>query len=316
MGEPRDLRIVFFGMEGLFSRAPLRALLAQTRVAAVVVPPVAETAHAVAPEPLRVLAPPARPRGAIPLLTMPSEPTVVGLAWQAGVTVLEVSDLAHPRTLESVRALEPDAICVACFPRLLPAALLALPRHGAFNVHPSLLPAYRGPAPLFWVLHQGSFSEGLLHSGVTVHALDSGADSGDVVAQRRVELPDDITYSHAERLCAEVGAELLLEALQALAMGRLHRTPQRELGVASRAPTPRAGDFIITPEWSARRAFNFIRALAEWEQPIILRIGDENWTVREAHSFDQRATLPAPIQYHNDVVCIRCSPGVLTVSLA
>src|SRR5256714_7281591 len=137
-------------MEGRFSRAPLAALLAaECTVGAVVV--LRPTGVAGDGAPLRVLLPPRRRPRALPLVAARSEPTIVGLAWAHGVPVLEAGRLAHPQTLAALHDLRPDVLCVACFPRLLPPELLDLARHGGLHVHPSLLPAYRGPAPLFWV---------------------------------------------------------------------------------------------------------------------------------------------------------------------
>src|SRR5438067_10696883 len=203
-GREVTLRVLFFGMEGRFSRAPLAALLvAELEVCAVVVPRPAGVAGDGAP--LRVLPPPERRPRELPLATAASEPTIVGLAWAHGVPVLEVGRLAHPETLTALHDLRPDVLCVACFPRLLPRELLDLARHGGLNVHPSLLPAYRGPAPLFWVFHGHTShspsastslpvrsastdarpgahlwlpNEGLGNAGVTVHVLDERADTG------------------------------------------------------------------------------------------------------------------------------------------
>src|SRR5919202_1573833 len=253
--EVTALRVLFFGMEGRFSLAPLAALLAaELEVCAVVVP--RPTGVAGDGAPLRVLPPPRRRPRALPLVAMRSEPTIVGLAWAHGVPVLEVGRLAHPETLTALHDLRPDVVCVACFPRLLPRELLDLVRHGGLTVHPALLTAYRGPAPLFWVFHghtshapsastsapvqstrvEGAdarpaaplwlSNEGLGNAGVTVHLLDDHADTGDIVAQAPIVLPDGITYGAAELICSLEGARMLVEALEALAAGRSMRTPQ------------------------------------------------------------------------------------------
>jgi methionyl-tRNA formyltransferase len=333
------LHVLFFGMEGRFSRAPLAALLAvELKVCAVVVPRPAGVAGGGAP--LRVLPPPGRRPRELPIATAVSEPTIVGLAWAHGVPVLEVGRLAHPETLTALHDLRPDVLCVACFPRLLPRELLDLARHGGLNVHPSLLPAYRGPAPLFWVFHgQTSQSpaastaapvqstgadarpgaplwlpnEGLGNAGITVHLLDDHADTGDIVAQAPIVLPDGITYSAAERICSQEGARLLVEALEAIATGRSMRRPQPHIDLPT-APVPTDADFVITPDWSARRAFNFIRGVGEWGRPMTISIGDEPLIVREAVSYDEEATMSEPMQRVDRHVRIRCSPGVLTVT--
>jgi methionyl-tRNA formyltransferase len=334
-----SLRVLFFGMEGRFSRAPLAALLeAELEVCAVVVPHPAGVAGDGAP--LRVLPPPRRRPHELPIATSPSEPTIVGLAWAHGVPVLEVDRLAHPETLAALHDLRPDVLCVACFPRLLPRKLLDLARHGGLNVHPSLLPAYRGPAPLFWVFHgQTSHSpsaststpvqstgadarpgaplwlpnEGLGNAGVTVHLLDDHADTGDIVAQAPIVLPDGITYSAAERVCSQEGARLLVEALEAIAAGRSMRRPQPQVDLPP-APVPTDADFVITPDWSARRAYNFLRGVGEWGRPMTISVGEERFIVREAISYDAEATMGEPLQRVDRRLRIRCSPGALVIT--
>ena len=333
------MRVLFFGMEGLFSRAPLAALLeAELEVCAVVVPrPTGVAGDGAA---LRVLPPPRRRPRALPLVAVRSEPTIVGLAWAHGVPVLEVGRLAHPEVLTALQDLRPEVLCVACFPRLLPRKLLDLARHGGLNVHPSLLPAYRGPAPLFWVFHGHTSharsaststpvqstgvdaqlgaplwlpNEGLGNAGVTVHLLDEQADSGDIVAQVPIVLPDGTTYRAAERICSQEGARLLIEALKTIAVGSLRRTPQPHIDLPT-APVPTDADFVITPDWSARRAFNFIRGVGEWGRPITIAIDDERFSVREAVSYDEEVTMSAPMQRVARHVRIRCSPGVLVAT--
>jgi len=236
----------------------------------------------------------------------------VGLAWSAGIPVLEVGRLAAEETIGALRELRPDVIVVACFPRLLPPALLRLPRHGALNVHPSLLPAYRGPSPLFWVFH-----DGLEHAGVTVHLMDAGADTGDIVAARRLAPPDGITYADAERLCAEEGALLVVEAARALGSGAATPRPQPATGV-SYAPAPQARDFVVTPDWSARRAFNFMRGVGDWDTLARLRVSNADVIVREAVAFDEGEMMRAPIMPVPGIdgrIRARMSPGALTCDI-
>jgi len=256
--------------------------------------------------PLRTPAPPPRPARGLDLPTLPAARGVVGLARSAGVPVLAAGRLAAEETVNTLRELRPDIVVVACFPRLLPPALLRLPGHGALNVHPSLLPAYRGPFPLFWVFH-----DGIERAGVTVHLMDAGADTGDIVARRWLALPDGGAYADAERLCAEEGARLVVEAARALGEGRAMPRPQPATGASyARAPQPR--DFVVTPDWSARRAFNFMRGVAEWDTPVRLHAGDERLTVRAAVAFDEEGTIGAPIEHAGGQVRARMSPGVLT----
>lgn len=300
------LGVVFFGMEGLFSRAPLAALIAEERVRvnAIIVPrPTNKPAESDA----RFIAPPARLVTEIPIVQNVVEPNIIRMAWDAGIPVLEVASLSHPHTRAMIANLQPDVICVACFPKLLPRAIFQIAKRAALNLHPALLPAYRGPSPLFWIFH-----DGLEHAGVTLHLLDTRADRGAIVAQTRVALPDGISYSDAERICAARGARLLLDAIRD---GTFAHTPQSD-GDFPRAPAPRDDDFIITPAWSARRAFNFIRGIAEWNREITFQAAGERWIVRDALAFDEAETLNAPIKQIGAHWKIQCAPGTLTIQRA
>jgi methionyl-tRNA formyltransferase len=330
------VRIVFFGTGGMFSRAPLAALAgAGHDICAVVVPP-PDGLHAAMPvrlleaprslpadmatpaESTSVHAPGFAPytslrlaespqRMSLPVLTVPEEPTVVGMAWARGIPVLEVADVRSGATLEALAALKPDLICVACFPHLLPGALLQVPHRGALNVHPSLLPRYRGPFPLFWVFH-----DGLEQAGVSVHLMDTGADSGPIVLQEVVRLPDGIGYDQAERHCSDEGARLLVEAARLVATG-LAAPRAQERGLVSWAPAPRDDDFVVTPDWPARRAFNFIRGLVDWQQPIYVEVAGRRLRAREALAWDETAPPADSTLSTGGRLTLRCRPGTLTV---
>ena len=125
------------------------------------------------------------------------------------------ADLDIPSLRANLATIAPDLVVVACFPWRLPEWLLALPRHGCLNVHPSLLPDGRGPDPVFW-----AFRWGLRETGVTIHRVDAGFDTGPIVAQRRLAIPPDATIPSLERDLAEAGAALLLDALPGLSTAR------------------------------------------------------------------------------------------------
>lgn len=114
-----------------------------------------------------------------------------------------------------------DLIVVASFSRILKAPLIGLPRLGAINVHLSLLPHYRGPAPLYWVLANRERT-----TGVTIHYVDEGIDSGDVIAQRELEIRRDDSERTLHRRAVALAAELLSEVLPRIADGSAPRVPQ------------------------------------------------------------------------------------------
>jgi methionyl-tRNA formyltransferase len=124
------------------------------------------------------------------------------------------------------RGLAPDAFVVASYGKIVPQALLDVAPGGAFNVHPSLLPLYRGATPL-----QSAIADGRSETGVTIILMDAGMDTGDIVLQERTPLEPGETYGELHDRLAVRGAALLVEALELAERGALVRRPQASLGV-------------------------------------------------------------------------------------
>jgi methionyl-tRNA formyltransferase len=301
-------RVVFFGMRGTFSLAPLAALLAAGQdVRTVVIPADASTP----PGALPALRPtPVAPVARLPVLAPYLARTIVHIAWEHAIPVLEIGRVGDPPTLDALAEYRPDVIAVACFNQKLPPAILALPPLGCLNVHPSLLPANRGPEPLFWTFRRGDAL-----TGVTVHLMDEGLDSGDIIMQESLAVPDGITGEDLERRAAILGGELLARAIPALATGAATRTPQRP-ELASVYPYPSAADFVVTPERPARWAFNFLRGAAYWGGPLAIHVSKERFPVTMALDYAPDALLPAPYRQDGSDLWVQCQPGVLHVRLA
>jgi methionyl-tRNA formyltransferase len=292
--------ILFFGMEGVFSRTPLLELInAHHNICAMIVPrpKQSQPAH----EPIRRLVPPRPAQSDLPLASGGNKPNIVGIAWNAGIDVYEVSSLRSDATLDTLQRLQPNLIVVACFPWLLPKRLVT--QYPSLNLHPSLLPAYRGPAPLFWIFH-----DGLELAGVTIHLMDEHADTGDIVAQEQVALPDGIPYDDAEKILSGRAAHLLIRVLGEASNGRFERTPQART-FAPHAPKPSERDYVIAPNWSARRAFNFIRGVGTAR----LEIGGQTLSLQEAITFDEREKIEAEVLQQADQFKIQLTDGTLTV---
>jgi len=246
----KRMRVLFLGMGGQFTRIVLGRLLA----AGVDVCGLLLSGPELGP---LLPAPPVADTFGLPLLDNFVKSNALHLAWQAGIPVYESGRLSAPSLTELIRTLAPDVACVACFDRIIPARLLALPRHGFLNVHPSRLPHFRGPEPLFW-----QFRAGVNPVGVTVHWMDAGLDTGDIAAQAPVPLPDGISGGEADALCAETGGDLLAAVVGQLAAGQAKRHPQPVGGSYQTSPT--ADDFTLDTGWDVRRAFNFMQGSAEW----------------------------------------------------
>ena len=299
------MRVIFFGMSGATSTTVLEALLAAGHdVVGVVVGASAGAGSA----PIAPLRPP-RVESLVPISNPFAERAIAHVAWERGLPVFALYRPGAPEAIETLAALRADIACVACFPRRIPAELLALPPRGFLNYHPSLLPAHRGPEPLFW-----TFRAGESRAGVTVHFMDEGLDTGDIAAQAPLALPDGISGAAAERLCSALGGQLMAAALRDLPAGTLARQQQPPGG--SREPAPAAEDFRIDAGWTARHAFNFMRGTAEWGQPYPLAAGGTELTLAAAISYDAGATLEQAYVPTGDEVWVRLAQGVLRARLA
>ncbi|MBF6589240.1 MAG: hypothetical protein IVW57_01760 [Ktedonobacterales bacterium] len=313
---PPKLAVVYLGMAGAFSRPPLEALLrAGISVRAVVMPAPARLVG----RPLPPDAPPVVPRAPagmaaarrvpLPLLGAPLEQTIVRVAAERKIPILEVSRLADPRTVAALAAYAPDALCVACFPWRIPLALLRLTRLGCLNVHPSLLPDNRGPDPLFWTFWRGDET-----TGVTIHRMDERLDAGPLIAQRMLPVAEGIGEVALERQCAEVGGELLAQAVQALATDTTPLVPQDE-AAATTYPWPVAADYVLNPERSARWAHRFVCGLVGRGQPLRIRAGDSTFRVAASLGYDPTGRLDTPWRQEGDEMWLRCAPGIFHARL-
>jgi methionyl-tRNA formyltransferase len=307
---PDPLRVIFFGTAGSFSVPPLAALLdAGLDVRAVVMPALAtaaDTGSGIAAISLRP--PPAATRGRqLPMLTPQAGRTIASLAAAHDIPLFEAARLADSLALTTLAELRPDAICIACFPRRLPPALLALPRLGCLNAHPSLLPDKRGPDPLFWTFHQGD-----AETGVTIHVMDAGLDTGPILAQMSVPVPEGIAEADLEAELATMGGWLLLQALTDLASGAAHPIPQDD-SRATYHPLPGPEDYTITVDWPARRAYTFARGVLGRGEPVRIAAPGASFRVLSPLGYDETATLAVPWRLEGDILMLRCASGVLRV---
>jgi len=165
-----------------------------------------------------------------------------------------------------LESLQLDAVVVACFPWKIPGWARSVAPAGCLNVHPSLLPDGRGPEPLFW-----AFRWRLAETGVTIHLIDSGWDTGPIVAQRTLAIPETATVATLERSLAEMGGDLLREVLPQARAGLLAATPQ-DPDAGRYAPFPAEKDLQIDTSWTAADAARFIRAVVPTYGPVTVRV--------------------------------------------
>src|SRR5579864_2102041 len=189
-------------------------------------------------------------------------------------------------------ALKPDAIIVVGYGRLIPQWMLELPPFGNINLHASLLPKYRGAAPIQWAIANGEAD-----TGVTTMRLDPGLDTGDILLQREFPiLPDDTAETLSPRLAA-LGADLVVETLHGLQQGSIHPRPQ-DPAHATLAPILRKQDGLIDFSRGAPEILNRIRGFQPWPGAYTIFRG-RNLHVWKAKPSEQ-SLPPAELQVEND----------------
>jgi len=199
-----------------------------------------------------VVTQPDRPKGRKRVLT---PPPVKEEALRRGIPVLQPEKLRSPESVEAIRLLAPDLIVTAAYGQILPKSILDMPRHRCINVHASLLPKYRGGAPIHYAVMRGEPT-----TGVTIMYMDVGLDTGDMLAKVEVPIEEtDTTGTMFEKLSA-AGADLLRRMLPDLLAGRIEAVPQ-DNDAAVYSPNISRDDERI--DWSrpARAIFNQARGL-------------------------------------------------------
>jgi methionyl-tRNA formyltransferase len=189
----------------------------------------------------------------------PSPPPVKMLAGAAGLPVVQPEKIKNnPELRLRLEAIQPDAIIVVAYGRIIPDWMLQLPRWGNLNLHASLLPKYRGAAPIQWAVANGETV-----TGATTMRLDQGLDTGDILLQRTLAIEPDQTAEQLFRVLAESGASLMLETLRDLEAGTIHPVPQDDAG-ASLAPILQREDALVDFARSAREIYNRWRGFQPW----------------------------------------------------
>lgn len=204
----------------------------------------------------------------VAVVTQPDQPKGRGLhlqpspvkeiAQQAKLPVLQPQRAREESFIEQLRVLQPDLVAVAAYGQILPQAILELPRFGCVNVHTSLLPKYRGAAPI-----QHALLNGEAETGVTIMKMDAGLDTGDILTQQKtaIHASDNSQILH-DRL-AEIGAGLLVSTLRDFIAGKIQPRAQPAEGVIY-APKIKKHDGQIDWTQPARAIWNRWRAMVPW----------------------------------------------------
>ena len=206
--------------------------------------------------------------GVVGVFTQPDRPVGRGhklaacpvkkLAVERGVPVYQFERLRNEEGLACLRALAPDIVVTAAFGQILSQALLDVPKMGTVNVHASLLPAYRGAAPINWCILNGE-----TRTGVTTMLTDAGVDTGAMLLRRETDIGETETAAELSARLSQLGAELLIETLKGYIAGEIAPTPQDER-LASRQPMLKKEMGLIDWTRSAKEIACQARGLDPW----------------------------------------------------
>jgi methionyl-tRNA formyltransferase len=252
-----------------------------------------------------VVTQPDRPKGRGHQLVAPPVKLV---AERAGIPILQPLKIRTPEFLQALSAWQPDLIAVTAYGRILHAQILQLPPRGCVNVHGSLLPKYRGAAPVQWAVINGE-----TETGITTMLMDEGMDTGPMLLQEKLDiLPEDTAGTLAPRL-AELGGRLLVDTIIQLKAGTLMPRKQDD-GQTTLAPLLKKEDGLIDWTMNATALANRVRGLSPWPGAYTC-LGEERWNIWKAVSMvgmtaDKPGTI---IAVNKQAILVATGEGVLEI---
>ena len=206
-------------------------------------------------EVIALLSMPDRPRGRS---RKPVWPETKKVAMERRVPVFQPQDLKTPEFNEALKELSPDLIVVVAYGKIFPATVLNAPPLGCVNVHSSLLPSYRGAAPINWAIAKGEKK-----TGITIMLMDEGMDTGDILAQKEIPIGEEETAEQLSKKLSRDGAQLLLETVDRIARNDV--SPVKQDGnAATYAPLLSKKDGEVDWNRDAEEIKNLVRAMTPW----------------------------------------------------
>ena len=237
-----------------------------------------------------------------------SQPPVKEYALSKGIPVIQPSSIRTPDFHEKISGLMPDVIVVVAYGKILPPSLLNLPPHGCVNVHASLLPEYRGAAPIQWALINGEEK-----TGITTILMDEGLDTGDTLLTEEVGIAEeDNAYTLARRL-SQIGASLLIRTLTGLKDKIIRPVPQS--GKATYAPPLKKENGRIKWSLSAREIFNLVRGTYPWPGAYCYLNGEKLHIIKaKVAEHSHKGTVGRIEQISGSGVLVSTGKGTLAIT--
>lgn len=250
-----------------------------------------------------VVCQPDRPKGRGRRLTLP--PTKV-VATQNQIQVLQPEKIKTGDFFSELEKLRADLICVTAYGKIIPKNILELPKHGCINIHASLLPKYRGAAPINWAIINGEKT-----TGVTTMQMDEGMDTGDMLLKEESQIDDNETSIEISEKLSQIGAELLIETIKLLENGKLEPITQNE-DEATYAPMLKKEIGKIDWNQSAEDINNLIRGTQPWPGAFT-KLSNKTLKIFKAHISNDQGKPGLVLQSEPGVLKIGTGNGSLDI---
>ncbi len=254
-------------------------------------------------EVIGLLSRPDRPRGRS---RKPVWPETKKAAEERGVPVFQPRELKTPGFQETLKALSPDLIAVVAYGKILPAAVLYAPPLGCVNVHASLLPSYRGAAPI-----NRAIANGEKKTGVTIMQIDEGLDTGDILAQREIRIGDEETAGELSKRLSLEGAGLLLETIDRIAKNEISPARQ-DSAAATYAPLLSREDGRVDWSRDAEEIKNLVRAMTPWPSAHTT-LGGKNLKILRALAVPGRGRPGEIVSLGGESLDVAAGSGILRI---
>jgi methionyl-tRNA formyltransferase len=226
-------------------------------------------------------------------------------AQKSGIETLQPLKVRNSEFLEKLRSLNPSVIVVAAYGQILPPEIIHLPVFGCINIHASLLPKYRGAAPINWAIVNGEKK-----TGITTMLMDEGMDTGAVLLQEDVEITSEDTAGSLSGKLSKIGADLLIRTLKELDNGGIKPVPQCD--EVSYAPLLKKTDGLINWSRSAREINNFIRGMDPWPGAYGF-LEDERIKILQVVSLDENGEAGIIKRISKDELIVGAGKGSISI---
>lgn len=229
-------------------------------------------------------------------------------ALKHGLKILQPEKIKKKECIENLRDFNADLFVTCAYGQILPQAILDIPKYGCINVHASLLPEYRGAAPIHRAVLNGSKI-----TGITTMMTDHGMDTGDILLKSKITIDEDMTTGELHDILKTIGARLLAETIKKLGEGTLVRIPQDD-SIATKAPMLRKKDSIIKWENNSKSIHDQVRALNPWPGCFTTYKGKRLRLLKTGYSNTPHIKKPGSISFiSKDTIEVACGTGFLRI---